>query len=119
MYAPERLHRVRLATKKLRYVLELTDEIGVAATRRLVAELRRMQDRLGVLHDLEVVVRQARTTLGAPQVPLPVARLAEPTLSLLDNRIHEQHAEYLAHRKELLLVIDRTTSVLKRVQAAS
>ena len=119
LYAPERLHRVRLATKKLRYILELAGEIRAASTRSLVTELQRAQQRLGLLHDLEVVARHARQTFGQPHVPEPAAQLAAPTLALLEERIHLQHADYLANREELLRVIDRAVVVRKRVRATA
>lgn len=55
VYAPERLHRVRIAAKKLRYGLELAADAGVAAARPLVATLKRTQDDLGRLNDLHVI----------------------------------------------------------------
>lgn len=44
------LHEVRIAVKKLRYVLE------IAGASRLVATMKRTQDGLGRLHDLEILL---------------------------------------------------------------
>jgi CHAD domain-containing protein len=55
MYDPERLHQVRIATKKLRYTLELAADSHSAAARPLVATLKRTQEALGRLHDLQVI----------------------------------------------------------------
>jgi CHAD domain-containing protein len=55
MYAPERLHQVRIATKKLRYGLELAAGVGVTAAAGQVRTLKRAQDLLGRMHDLHVL----------------------------------------------------------------
>ncbi len=119
LYAAERLHRVRLATKKLRYVLELADELDAIPARRLVAELRRVQECLGLLHDFEIVAQHARRALVDPAVPEPIARLADPTLSLLEQKIHTQHAAYLGMRDGLLGAIERAATLQKRVRISS
>ena len=48
VYLPKRAHRVRVETKKLRYVLEL---VGSAESAAMVKRLRRAQEVLGQLHD--------------------------------------------------------------------
>jgi CHAD domain-containing protein len=55
MYAPERLHQVRIAAKKLRYGLELAAGVGVRAAATQVRTLKRMQDLLGRMHDLQIL----------------------------------------------------------------
>jgi CHAD domain-containing protein len=55
MYAPDRLHAVRIAAKKLRYGLELASDSGLKPAAPLVRTLKRVQDMLGKLHDLQVL----------------------------------------------------------------
>jgi CHAD domain-containing protein len=55
IYAPDRLHLVRIATKKLRYALELAVDSRTTAARPLVAALKRAQEILGRLNDLHVI----------------------------------------------------------------
>ena len=55
MYAPPPLHQVRIAAKKLRYGLEIAAGVGVAAAAPHVRTLKRMQDLLGRMHDLQVL----------------------------------------------------------------
>ena len=55
MYSPERLHQVRIAVKKLRYGLEIAAGVGVAAAAPRVRGLKRAQDLLGRMHDLQVL----------------------------------------------------------------
>ncbi len=56
MYTPDRLHEVRIATKKLRYALELATDARVASARPLVGTLKRAQETLGRLNDLHVIL---------------------------------------------------------------
>ncbi len=118
LYAPDRLHRVRLATKKLRYGLELAGEVGSASTKRLVDELRRVQDLLGLLHDLQLVEQHARRCFGEHDVPEPILRLAGAVLALLADRMHAQHADYLAQSDRLAQVSERAAAVARRLSAA-
>ena len=47
VYAAEQLHAVRIATKKLRYALELVADSRLAPVRPLVNTLKRAQETLG------------------------------------------------------------------------
>lgn len=58
VYAGDRLHRVRIAAKKLRYLLEFGDPSGGEALRRL----KRLQKQLGNVHDLQMVQQQIDET---------------------------------------------------------
>jgi CHAD domain-containing protein len=60
VYTPHRLHRMRLATKKLRYSIELADAARVASAGDLVETLKTVQDVLGEIHDLEVLGKWIR-----------------------------------------------------------
>ena len=55
MYAPEQLHQVRIAAKKLRYGLELAYEAGVRSAGQPLRVIKRSQDLLGTLHDLQIL----------------------------------------------------------------
>jgi CHAD domain-containing protein len=59
------LHRLRIAVKKYRYTLELMHEIGFGRYARAIDAARRIQERLGRLHDVDVLLallRQGRGT---------------------------------------------------------
>ncbi len=49
---PAELHQVRIAAKRLRYLLEIVSEMGYGNAPRALAWLRRLQDRIGDWHDL-------------------------------------------------------------------
>jgi CHAD domain-containing protein len=88
LYSLDRLHRVRIAVKQLRYVLELIHEFGGASTVRLTNRLRRFQDLLGGLHDLEVVAGYVRRQAATAEV--------DDVLRLVARETRERHASYLA-----------------------
>jgi CHAD domain-containing protein len=55
LYAPDRLHRLRIAIKKLRYALELVRDRQALAVRPAINALRRAQRRFGHLHDVQIL----------------------------------------------------------------
>jgi CHAD domain-containing protein len=52
---PADLHQLRIAAKRLRYILELVSDMGYGDTARALAWLRLLQDRIGDWHDLEAI----------------------------------------------------------------
>ena len=60
LYAPERLHTVRIAIKKLRYALELGVVAGHVELDAAVKALARLQKHLGALHDVQVLHAEAQ-----------------------------------------------------------
>ena len=102
MYLPERLHMVRIALKKLRYSVEMAT---AASGRKPGAELRmlkRAQDALGRLHDLQVLiehVRQLQASLAPPSVA--VWRALDELMIALENECRQLHARYMRIRGDL------------------
>lgn len=97
IFAPDRLHQVRIAAKKLRYTLEIAGESGTRAARPLLSTLKRTQDTLGRLHDLEVLL----THVAAVQMEA-VGRRAMPNEGLetlarvLEEECRHLHGRYLS-----------------------
>lgn len=111
LYAFDRLHRVRIAIKKLRYLLELVHEVARVGTLRLVRSLKDSQDLLGRLHDLEVLAGFTRTTLGAhPSQAVRVRALLEA----IECEARERHADYLRLVPRLTAVLEACRSDLDR-----
>jgi CHAD domain-containing protein len=54
--SPERLHRLRIRVRQLRHFAELVSEVSPDAVGRVPLSLRRLQGRLGRLHDLDVAL---------------------------------------------------------------
>jgi CHAD domain-containing protein len=97
IYAPEALHQVRIAAKKLRYALEIADESKAAPCAADLRLMKRVQDALGRLHDLQVLQHHVAEVAAAPR-----ARRApgDPGLAMLGRVIEDEcrrlHAKYIA-----------------------
>ncbi len=104
VYAPERLHDVRISAKKLRYVLEIARDAGVTTAIPLLRILRRHQERLGHLHDLQLLLKHVRETDASRKVGSRANDLTEYAESL-DRECRQLHADYVDHRSELLAVV--------------
>jgi CHAD domain-containing protein len=52
---PAELHQLRIAAKRVRYLLELVSEMGFGNATRALLWLRSLQDRIGDWHDLEAL----------------------------------------------------------------
>lgn len=52
---PAELHQLRIAAKRVRYLLEIVTEMGYGDATRALAWLRTLQDRIGDWHDLEAL----------------------------------------------------------------
>jgi CHAD domain-containing protein len=100
LYAPERLHDVRISTKKLRYALEIARDAGEPLANSLVRVLKRHQERLGHLHDLQVLLKHVRETEASPGVGSRVNDLSAYAESL-DKECRRLHAGFVEHRAEL------------------
>jgi CHAD domain-containing protein len=102
LYAPEQLHRVRIATKKLRYALELAADARVAGAAALVSTLKRVQTTLGRLHDLQVL----QSHVMAVQAEAAARTSIQEGLAALAGRIEEQcrilHGQYVRLAPKLL-----------------
>jgi CHAD domain-containing protein len=64
---PEVIHGARIATKRLRYLLEVFHEFGVAGSADALAWLRQLQKYLGDWHDLEVLEQMMIEMLARPE----------------------------------------------------
>lgn len=102
VYALDRLHRVRIAAKKLRYTLEIVHELGGVGTRRLQLRLRKMQDLLGRMHDLDVLAGHVRQGAGTATKRTTTGRL----LDAIEHETRQLHAVYLAGAPGLRLVAE-------------
>ena len=102
MYAPERLHDVRIAAKKLRYGLELAVGSGLNQAAPHVRTIKRAQELLGKLHDLQVL----QTHVAAVQAEPRSGRLqSRAALENLARQIEDQcrllHGRYIASASAL------------------
>lgn len=66
VYLPERLHKVRIALKKLRYGLEVAVEADGLNNRADLRKLKQAQEVLGQMRDLQVLADRARQVQAIP-----------------------------------------------------
>ncbi len=100
LYAPERIHSVRIATKKLRYALEIAHDTRVPGAAPLVRVLKRQQERLGHLHDLQLLLKHVREAETSPGVGSRVNDLTAYA-DALERECRQLHAGFVEHRDEL------------------
>jgi CHAD domain-containing protein len=112
MYEPERLHQVRIAAKKLRYAMELAAESGIRSAARCVRTIKRAQDTLGRLHDLQVLQGYVAAAQGESASPTPPDSGLEKIALLLEGECRHLHARYLSSVPALLEVAQATRAAV-------
>jgi CHAD domain-containing protein len=103
MYLPERLHAVRIAMKKVRYALELANELSGTKRDPQLMALKRGQELLGRMHDLQVLierVRQVQASLAPPNVT--IWRNLDALINSLEDECRVLHARYMRLRERLM-----------------
>jgi CHAD domain-containing protein len=101
LYVPERIHGVRISTKKLRYALEIASETGLPGAAAQVKKLKKHQERLGRLHDLESLLKRVRGAEGSPAVGSHLSDLTAYA-DVLERRCRKLHADFVEHRDGLI-----------------
>ena len=113
MYAPERLHQVRIATKKLRYTLELAADSRTTAARPMVATLKRAQETLGRLNDLNVIQHHVAEVQAQPsRRRSDTDRGLNAISGTLEQECRHLHARYIAQVPALLQVVELSRSTI-------
>jgi len=108
LYLPERLHAVRIAVKKLRYAVELSAEAAGESGGADLRVLKRSQELLGRMHDMQMLideVRQTQASLAPPSVA--VWRDLDALGTSLEDDCRRLHARYMRHRDALCAVAER------------
>jgi CHAD domain-containing protein len=97
VYAPEGLHQVRIASKKLRYGLELAADSGTKEAPALVRTIKRAQEMLGKLHDLQVLQTHVAAVQASPQPGRTPSRAALEELARhIEDQCRHLHGRYVA-----------------------
>jgi CHAD domain-containing protein len=107
IYLADRLHRVRVAAKKLRYALEIQRELTKSRSTAQLNRLKVQQDLLGRMHDLEILIDRARgvQTTITPRDRRGMAELKK-LIRVLEEECREGHAAYMRARPALLKMCD-------------
>lgn len=107
LYLPERLHRVRVEAKKLRYALEIQRELTRSRSRTHLDRLKSQQDLLGRMHDLEILIHRTRTVQAS--LTARNRRLMtelDSLIRVLEDECRDGHAAYMRTRAALLKLCD-------------
>jgi CHAD domain-containing protein len=112
LYAADRIHAVRIAVKKLRYAVEIAQELRGTPAVIVLARLKVAQDLLGGLHDFQVLARRVRDTKPGTQRR---HGQFEDLAVALDHRIRMLHGEFLVVRPRLTVVFDRCRQIRAHV----
>jgi CHAD domain-containing protein len=119
VYLPERLHAVRRALVKLWYSLELATELNAARRAKSAAEqvtpderlLRRGEDILGKMRDLQALIEHVRETQAAVSPPnLTVWHEFDMLARTLDDDCRRLHARYMRMRSPLMAIADKLSA---------
>ena len=120
IYLPDRLHQVRIAVKKLRYALEIAQELSGSRATVRIRTLKRVQDLLGRMHDLEMLIARTRAVQGRSGVPnLSLSADLDRLVRRLENECRRLHARYMNERKALLRICDYVSAREARLGNAS
>lgn len=106
LYAAGPLHAARIALKKLRYALEVAEQLGRFRLAGSLVRLKQVQEVLGELHDLQVLagrVRDVASTSGGQENLVALAELSDD----LDRAIRRLHVGFLQERHRLAPVLAR------------
>jgi len=102
VYLPERLHEVRIALKKLRYAVELNEEAARKKPSSAQRRLKRVQDKLGRLHDLQVLIDHVRQAQAkAADSDVASRRQFNKLVRRLEDDCRRLHARYMRERPKL------------------
>ena len=122
--APERIHRLRIRLKRVRYALEILQEIGGRRTRRALRRLEELQELLGRHQDMVAAIGFLRTfaseggAAGFPPAALIAAGSLIHDLALQRAKIAERVAKRSRQmtRKEILR--DALREIVRMARAA-
>jgi CHAD domain-containing protein len=125
LYLPERLHTIRIALKKLRYGLELAvDAAGSGGGSHHVTDaaadltkLRRGQDVLGKLHDLQVLIDRVRAVQASfDSREAGTRRDLDALVIALEQGCRRLHGRYVRERTSISAICDRLITRSERSQ---
>jgi CHAD domain-containing protein len=120
IYLADRLHLVRIAVKKLRYVLEIARELSRSRASARIRLLKNVQDLLGHMHDLEVLITRIRALQGSDRAPtLRVSADLDRLVRRLETECRQLHVRYMGFKKKLLELCDYVTAADDRQPASA
>jgi CHAD domain-containing protein len=112
LYAQEKLHQVRIASKKLRYAMELASDTGVKSAAAPLRAVKRAQDALGRLHDLQVLQQHVAAVQAAPGGHAAPSGGLEVVNRALEDQCRHLHAAYVAMIPKLTELVETVRTVV-------
>ena len=103
-----RLHETRISIKKLRYAMEIATVTGRADLERSVRSVRKAQQLLGSIHDLDVLAQALSKTRHGEERILPVVEHQRRTF----------HDRYLRRRAAVLAACSAAATAARREDRA-
>lgn len=120
IYLPDRLHEVRIAVKKLRYAMELARELSGSRAMAALRTLKRAQDQLGRMHDLEILIARTRAVQGSSTAAnLRLSGDLDKVVRRLETECRTLHGHYMASRSALIAICERVEAAPERRAAAA
>jgi CHAD domain-containing protein len=113
---PEELHQLRIASKRLRYLLEISENMGHGGSHTALEWLRSLQDRIGEWHDLESLENEILTIIANRD--FMKERLAETGVILAATLHLQKKRKALVSRLFPVKVHKRVETSSKRIARA-
>jgi len=120
IYLPDRLHEVRIAVKKLRYALEIAQDLSRSRATARIRTLKRVQDLLGRMHDFEMLIARTRaiqSCAGAPNLRL--SGDLDRLVRRLETECRRLHVCYMNERTSLQRICNYVSAREARLGRAS
>jgi CHAD domain-containing protein len=120
IYLSDRLHQVRIAVKKLRYILEVARELSRSRASARIRMLKSVQDLLGRMHDLEMLIMRIRSLQGSDRAPtLQVSADLDRLVRRLETECRRLHVGYMGFTRKLVELCDCVASADDRRSASA
>jgi hypothetical protein len=85
-----------------------------------VATLKRAQDTLGRMHDLEVLIARTRAVQGSPSAPnLRLSGDLDRLVRRLETECRQLHGHYMTLRASVLAICDDVTTAAQEAEPRS
>src|SRR5205814_10418632 len=110
IYLQERLHDVRIALKKFRYAVEISCEAAGMKPPADIKALKRQQDTLGRLHDLQILIDRMREVQASVAPPdLTLWRKIDAVIAALEDECRRLHAKFVGQQSDIRAICERVT----------
>jgi CHAD domain-containing protein len=117
-YAPETFHQARIAAKKLRYVLELSERLDGVVHPADIGALRAAQDTLGRLHDLQELQSAVDAAAAEHPTDARVRRALATMATHLAADSRRVHAAFLPVKPRVAAAAERAAETLSWARRA-